>query len=85
MNTAVVMLGSNFNKYTMLKRALEELQAQYEITDQSKALETTAVGSKSKSNYLNQAIKIHTIDSIDLTINHFKQIERKLGRTETVS
>lgn len=81
MNTAIVMLGSNFQKEQSLERAKEKLSEFFEIIDESRMLLTKPVGSKYKSDFLNQAIKLFSADSASETQNHFKHIEDLLGRS----
>lgn len=86
MNTAIVMLGSNFHKEENLDRAKELLSEVFEITGESRVLQTKARGKKSNSaDYLNQAITILSADSAKETQRHFKHIEDLLGRSPLTS
>jgi 2-amino-4-hydroxy-6-hydroxymethyldihydropteridine diphosphokinase len=80
MNTAIIMLGSNFNRDEMLALAKEKLSNLFEIIDESKILDTEPVGKKFGNNYLNQALKITSDNALKATIKSFKQIETDLGR-----
>lgn len=82
MNTAIVMLGSNFHKEGNLERTKELLSEVFEITGESRILQTKARGKKSNSeDYLNQAITLLSADSAKETQRHFKHIEDLLGRS----
>lgn len=82
MNTAIVMLGSNFHKEENLERTKELLSEVFEITGESRVLQTKARGKKSNSaDYLNQAIILLSADSAKETQRHFKHIEDLLGRS----
>ncbi len=86
MNTAIVMLGSNFQQELNLEKAKELLSEFFEITDHSKVLQTKAVGKKGNSNdYLNQAVVLFSADSAKETQRHFKHIEDLLGRSPLTS
>lgn len=80
MNTAIVMLGSNFDREEKLAQAKEKLSNLFEIIDESKVLDTEPVGKKTGKNYLNQALKITSDNTLKSTIKSFKQIETDLGR-----
>lgn len=81
MNTAIVMLGSNYQKEDNLERAKEKLSEFFEITDESRLILTKPVGEKYKNDFLNQAIVLLSADSAIETQNHFKHIEDLLGRS----
>lgn len=81
MNTAVVMLGSNYQKEDNLQKAKDLLNDFFEITDQSQVYTTKAVGEKHKNEFLNQAIILLSADSAKETQKHFKHIEDLLGRS----
>ena len=85
MNTAIVMLGSNYQKEDNLERAKEKLSEFFEITDESRVLLTKPVGNKYKNDFLNQAIVLLSADSAIETQNHFKHIEDLLGRSPLTS
>jgi|GEM_PF-1044928 len=81
MNTAVVMLGSNYQKEENLERAKELLSDFFEITDQSAVYTTKPVGEKHKNEFLNQALILLSADTAKETQKHFKHIEDLLGRS----
>ncbi len=81
MNTAVVMLGSNYQKEENLKKVKELLSDFFEITDQSIVYTTKPIGTKHKNDFLNQAIILLSADSAKETQKHFKHIEDLLGRS----
>lgn len=81
MNTAIVMLGSNYQKEENLERAKEKLGEFFEIVDESKIILTKPVGEKYKNEFLNQAVVLLSADSAIETQNHFKHIEDLLGRS----
>lgn len=81
MNTAIVMLGSNFQKEQNLERAKEMLSEFFEIVDQSSVLLTKPVGTKYTNEFLNQALKLLSVDTAIETQKHFKHIEDLLGRS----
>ncbi len=85
MNTAIVMLGSNFHKEQNLERAKEMLSEFFEIVDQSKILLTKPIGNKYKNDFLNQALKLYSADIATETQKHFKHIEDLLGRSPLTS
>jgi 2-amino-4-hydroxy-6-hydroxymethyldihydropteridine diphosphokinase len=85
MNTAIVMLGSNYQKEDNLERAKEKLSEFFEITDESRVLLTKPIGNKYKNDFLNQAIVLLSADSAIETQNHFKHIEDLLGRSPLTS
>lgn len=81
MNTAIVMLGSNFQKEQNMERAKELLSDFFEIEDESKLLLTKPVGKKYTNDFLNQALKLLSVDTAKETQKHFKHIENLLGRS----
>lgn len=81
MNTALVMLGSNYQKEQNIDRAKEKLSEYFEITDESRLLLTKPIGKKYKNDFLNQAITLLSADSAKETQKHFKHIEDELGRS----
>jgi 2-amino-4-hydroxy-6-hydroxymethyldihydropteridine diphosphokinase len=81
MNTAIVMLGSNFQKEQNMERAKEMLSEFFEIVDESRVLLTKPVGKKYTNEFLNQALKLLSADTFIETQKHFKQIEDLLGRS----
>jgi len=81
MNTAIVMLGSNFQKEQNMERAKEMLSEFFEITDESKLLLTKPVGKKYTNDFLNQALKLLSDDTAVKTQKHFKHIEDLLRRS----
>lgn len=85
MNTAIVMLGSNYQKEENLERAKEKLGEFFEIVDESKIILTKPVGEKYKNEFLNQAVVLLSADSANETQNHFKHIEDLLGRSPLTS
>ena len=86
MNTAIVMLGSNFHKEVNLEKAKELIREFFEITGESRILQTKAIGKKNNGNdYLNQALEILSADSAKETQRHFKHIEDLLGRSPLTS
>lgn len=85
MNTAIVMLGTNFQKEENIYKVKELLNEFYEINDESKLLLTKPVGKKYKNDFLNQALLLHSADSATETQRHFKHIEDLLGRSPLTS
>jgi len=81
MNTAIVMLGSNFQKEQNMERAKEMLSEFFEIVDESRVLLTKPVGKKYTNEFLNQALKLLSADTFIETQKHFKHIEDLLGRS----
>jgi 2-amino-4-hydroxy-6-hydroxymethyldihydropteridine diphosphokinase len=81
MNTAIVMLGSNYQKEQNIDLAKDKLSEFFEITDESRLLLTKPIGKKYKNDFLNQALVLLSADSAIETQNHFKHIEDELGRS----
>ncbi len=81
MNTAIVMLASNFQKEQNLDRAKEMLSEFFEITDESKVLLTRPIGKNYTNDFFNQALKLLSADTAIETQKHFKHIEDLLGRS----
>jgi 2-amino-4-hydroxy-6-hydroxymethyldihydropteridine diphosphokinase len=81
MNTALIMIGSNFNADMNLEIAREKLSEYFEIVSQSSTLTTKAVGKKYKADFVNEAIAILSDDTSEGTKAMFKQIEKEMGRT----
>lgn len=85
MNTAIVMLGTNFQKEQNLDRAKEMLSEFFEITDESRILLTKPVGAKYTNDFFNQAVKLLSADTANETQKHFKHIEDMIGRSTLTS
>lgn len=75
------MLGSNNNAEENITKAKEKINDKYEIIDESTVLITLPRGTKYKSHFLNQAIKILSDEYFEDSVVFFKQIEKELGRT----
>jgi 2-amino-4-hydroxy-6-hydroxymethyldihydropteridine diphosphokinase len=81
MNTALIMIGSNYNAETNMELAKEKLSEYFEIVSQSSTLMTKAVGKKYKGDFRNEALSILSDDTSEGTRAMFKQIEKDMGRT----
>jgi 2-amino-4-hydroxy-6-hydroxymethyldihydropteridine diphosphokinase len=81
MNEGIIMLGSNNNAEENITKAKEKINDKYEIIDESTVLITLPRGTKYKSHFLNQAIKILSDEYFEDSVVFFKQIEKELGRT----
>jgi len=80
MNTAFIMLGSNFNPEKHIELAKEKISELYEIESVSSEIATKPHGKNYKSDFRNQAIKLLSDDILDDTRSTMKQIEKDLGR-----
>ncbi|OIP85076.1 MAG: hypothetical protein AUK44_00595 [Porphyromonadaceae bacterium CG2_30_38_12] len=81
MNTAIVMLGSNYNKEDNIEIAKAKLNEYFEILRESSLMHTEPIGQKYKTKFLNQAVQLFSDESARDTIRHFKNIENDLGRS----
>lgn len=81
MNTAIVMLGSNFESKNNIEIAKEKLSQYFEIETQSTQLITKSIKGNYKNDFLNEAIKLLSVDTASETILIFKNIEAEMGRT----
>lgn len=81
MNTAIVMLGSNFNPELNLELVKEKLSDYFDITKQSNILVNKPVGNKYKNDFHNQALKLLSVETAEETRYIFKKIEIEMGRT----
>jgi len=81
MNTALIMIGSNYNAETNMELAKEKLSEYFEIVSQSSTLMTKAVGNMYKGDFRNEALAILSDDTSEGTRAMFKQIEKDMGRT----
>ncbi|HOK35794.1 MAG TPA: 2-amino-4-hydroxy-6-hydroxymethyldihydropteridine diphosphokinase [Paludibacteraceae bacterium] len=80
MNTAIVMLGSNFNADENIDLAKEKLAEYFEIASFSSRIVTDPEGDYPYKFY-NEAVKLFSDETAKETINILKQIEKELGRT----
>jgi 7,8-dihydro-6-hydroxymethylpterin-pyrophosphokinase len=81
MNTAIVMLGSNYNAEQNIDSAKEKIAEFYEIIAFSSRIVSKPHGQHYKNKFCNEAIKILSDDTAEETKMTFKQIEIDLGRT----
>ncbi|NDP20276.1 MAG: hypothetical protein GZ091_04240 [Paludibacter sp.] len=81
MNTAIVMLGSNFNPEQNLEIAKDKLSEYFELVTQSSHIISKPVGKKYKYDFHNESVKLLSADTAEETKIIFKQIEKDLGRT----
>lgn len=81
MNTAIIMLGSNFNGEQNIDLAKDRISEYYEIVSDSSRIISEAHGIQYKSNFFNEAIKILSDETAEETKATFKLIESDLGRT----
>ncbi len=81
MNTAITMLGSNFNTTENIELAIEKLSEHFELISQSAILVSKPVGEKYKADFHNIALKLLSDENAQETISIFKEIEIELGRT----
>jgi len=81
MNTAIIMLGSNFNAELNLEIAIEKLSEYFEIVKQSSIVISKPHGKHYKIDFQNEAIKILSAETALETKSIFKQIEIEMGRT----
>ena len=81
MNTALIMLGSNFNSEQNIEIALEKLSEHFEIEKQSSIIETQPSDKHYISNFQNLALKILSEETAEETKLIFKDIEKEMGRT----
>ena len=81
MNTAIVIIGSNYQKESNIAKAKDLLNEHFDISVESKLVLTKAVGKNINEDFLNQALVLHSADSASETIKHFKHIEDQLGRS----
>jgi 2-amino-4-hydroxy-6-hydroxymethyldihydropteridine diphosphokinase len=81
MNTAIVMLGSNYNAEQNIDLAKEKIAEFYEIIAFSSRIISQPHGKHYKNQFYNEAIKILSDDTAEETKVTFKQIETDLGRT----
>ena len=86
-NTAYVALGSNKgNKLEQLKNAVEKIDSDSfsSVEKVSPVYETLPFGIETQENFLNAVIKIRTNYLMIDLFKSLKQIEKDLGRTESV-
>ena len=81
MNTAIVMLGSNFNPEHNLEIAKDKLSEYFELVSQSTCIINKPVGKKYKYDFHNESVKLLSVDTAEETKAILKQIEKDLGRT----
>ena len=81
MNTALIMLGSNFNSEQNIEIAIEKLSEHFEIEKQSSIIETQPFGKHYVNNFQNIALKIQSEETAEETKLIFKDIEMEMGRT----
>ena len=81
MNTAITMLGSNFNATDNIELAIEKLSDHFELISQSTILISKPVGEKYKVDFHNIALKLSSDETAQETKLIFKEIENELGRT----
>lgn len=81
MNTAIVMLGSNFEQKENIEIAKEKLSIFFEIEAQSSQITTKSVKGNYADDFLNEAVKLLSVDTAAETISIFKNIETEMGRT----
>jgi len=81
MNTAILMLGSNFNTEQNINLAKEKISEYYEIVSVSSRIITLPFGKQYKSDFQNEAVKLLSDETAEDTKATLKQIETELGRT----
>jgi 2-amino-4-hydroxy-6-hydroxymethyldihydropteridine diphosphokinase len=82
MNTALIMIGSNYNAELNLELAKEKISECFEIVSESSTLTTKAVGKKYKGDFQNVALAILSDDTAEETKAMLKQFEKEMGRTQ---
>ncbi len=85
MNETYLGLGSNLgNREKNLLRAVAEVSARFILLDYSSVYETSPVGYTGQPDFLNMVIAIRTGNCSLMELLEFaKQVETRLGRTET--
>jgi 2-amino-4-hydroxy-6-hydroxymethyldihydropteridine diphosphokinase len=82
-NNAILLLGSNIQPEDNIKKALDLLAEQVDISQRSRIWETGAVGS-SGPNFLNVAVEIETpLSAVDIKQEVITPIENRLKRVRT--
>ncbi len=86
MHTAYIGLGSNLgNREENCRQALRLLQANgILIKKQSRMYETEPWGVKDQPKFINMAVEVETDKKPEVLVAVLKNIENKIGRTETV-
>jgi len=81
MNTAIIILGSNYNANQHIDLAKEKLSEYYEIVSSSTCCVSSPVGKHYKDVFYNEAVKLLSDETAEETRANFKQIEIDLGRS----
>ncbi|MEH6308074.1 2-amino-4-hydroxy-6-hydroxymethyldihydropteridine diphosphokinase [Olivibacter sp. CPCC 100613] len=86
MHTVYLILGSNLgNSEQQLADAIRMIESRVgDIIDESAIYETVAWGVNNQPNYLNQAVKVHTVLTPEETLKEVLEIEKILGRQRKV-
>jgi 2-amino-4-hydroxy-6-hydroxymethyldihydropteridine diphosphokinase len=83
-HTVYLSLGSNIEPESNLRRAIELLKQDYQVTDVSMAWENQAVGAVGAPNFLNACVSLLTALSAPEFIEHaIRPVESSLGRTRS--
>lgn len=82
-NSVVIGLGSNINPEDNIRKAIEEISAEFHIVKSSSFVETEPVGFKEQYKFLNGALLIETKLDADSLKSWLKELESVLGRVNT--
>lgn len=79
---AFLLLGSNLDAETHMRRALEELPRHFEVVAASSLIESQPIGMPAGTpNFLNRAVRVRTDLPPQKLYVALKEIEHQLGRT----
>ncbi len=80
MNTVIIGVGSNINPQENIARAKAIISSHHILLSESQFIETTPIGVKNQSNFLNGAFLAQTTFDRSAFNNYLKSLEEQLGR-----
>jgi 2-amino-4-hydroxy-6-hydroxymethyldihydropteridine diphosphokinase len=83
MNECIIGIGSNLDAETNIGKMLKILAEKVEVVSISSFLETKPIGITKQPDFLNGAVKIHTLYPFEELNRLLKNIEDELGRDRT--
>ena len=82
-NICIIGVGSNINPEENIQAALKILKQEVNFKGASAWVKTTPVGIPDQNDFINGAVKVHTVMSREAFKNYLKELENRLGRDRT--
>ncbi|MBX3640428.1 MAG: 2-amino-4-hydroxy-6-hydroxymethyldihydropteridine diphosphokinase [Nitrosomonas sp.] len=83
-NECIIGVGSNIDPEINIQAALAILHQETDVRGISKWVKTAPIGISNQSDFINGAIKIHTVMSQESFRHYLKNLEDKLGRDRSL-